>query len=147
MAARDQQRDKREGRRRVGQQRREQMALQMMDADHRHVQRETERIGDRSAHQQCAGKPRPLGVGNGVDVLARAAGVVQHLAQQGQHAADMVARGQFGHHAAVFAVHGDLRVQRVREQAGPGVIEGQPGFIAGGFDTEDEHEKQERPVR
>jgi hypothetical protein len=36
-------------------------------------------------------------------------------------------------------MHGDLRVQRVREQAGLGVVEGQPGFVTGGFDTEDKH--------
>jgi hypothetical protein len=60
-------------------------------------------------------------------------------AQQRQHAADMVARCEFGHHAAVFAVHGDLRVQGVGKQAAPCVVERQAGFVAGTFNTENKH--------
>ena len=39
-----------------------------------------------------------------------------HFLEQRQRAADVVARCELGHDAAVFAVHGDLRVERVREQ-------------------------------
>ncbi|MNS94906.1 hypothetical protein D3C72_1291380 [compost metagenome] len=139
MPAGHQQRHEREGRRLARQQRRQQVAFQVVHADHRHVQRKAQRIGHRGADQQRAGKARALGEGDGVDVLAGAAGIGQHLFEQRQHTADMVARGEFGHHAPIVAVHGDLRVQRMREQAGLGVVEGQPGFVAGRFDAEDKH--------
>ena len=44
------------------------------------------------------------------------AGIGQHLPRQRQHAADVVARGQFRHDAAELAVHLDLAVQRLRDQ-------------------------------
>jgi hypothetical protein len=34
-------------------------------------------------------------------------------------------------------MHRDLRMQRVREQAAPGVVERKAGFVAGAFDAED----------
>jgi hypothetical protein len=37
--------------------------------------------------------------------------------RQRQHAAYVVAAGQFGHHAAIGLVHVDLAEQRVRQQA------------------------------
>ena len=55
----------------------------------------------------------------------------------------MVAAGQFGHHAAVFGVQGDLAVDRVGTQAvgarAGRVVHGHAGLIAGGFDAEDAH--------
>ena len=46
---------------------------------------------------------------------------------------------RLGHDAAVFAVHGDLRVERVREQAALRVVEREAGFVTGAFDAENEH--------
>jgi hypothetical protein len=51
----------------------------------------------------------------------------------------MVARRKFWYHAAVFLVHRDLRVQGVGKQAALRVVQSKAGFIAGGFDTEDNH--------
>jgi hypothetical protein len=38
-------------------------------------------------------------------------------------------------------MHRDLRMQRMREQSAFGVIQSDTGFIAGGFDTENDHGK------
>ena len=51
----------------------------------------------------------------------------------------MVARGEFGHNAAVSLVQIDLGMQGVGEQAALAVVDGDAGFIAGGFDAEDAH--------
>ena len=108
-----------------------------MHADGRHLEGESQRGGDARAHQQRPGQPRPFGVGDALDVLQGAARFLQHLAGERQHAADMVARGQFRHHAAVFGVHRHLGMQGVGEQAALGVVERDAGFVAGGFDAED----------
>ena len=50
-----------------------------------------------------------------VDVVAARAALRHHFLEQRQRAADGRAM-RAGHDAAVFAVHGDLRVERVREQ-------------------------------
>jgi hypothetical protein len=47
----------------------------------------------------------------------------------------VVAGGQFRHDTAVFPMHGDLRMQRVRKQAALGVVERKAGFVAGTFDA------------
>ncbi len=49
------------------------------------------------------------------------------------------ARRQFRHHPAVFVVHRDLRIQRMRQQAVRAVIQRNTGFIAGGFDAKHQH--------
>jgi hypothetical protein len=58
------------------------------------------------------------------------------LPQQRNGAADVVARGQLGDDAAIFLVHGDLRMQGMRQQAALGVIQSKAGFVTGGFDAE-----------
>ena len=61
--------------------------------------------------------------------------VVWPVKVQGQGAADMVARGQFRHHAAVFGMQRDLAIDRMgaqRRHAGQrGVVHRHPGLIAG----------------
>ena len=41
--------------------------------------------------------------------------------------------------SGILLVHGDLRVQRVRQQPALRVVQRQAGFIAGGFDAENDH--------
>ena len=53
----------------------------------------------------------------------------------------MVARGEFRHHAAIVGMHRHLGMQGMAEQPAFGVVERDASFIAGGFDAEDEHEK------
>ena len=62
-----------------------------------------------------------------------------HLLRQGQYTADVVAAGQFGYHATIGLVHGDLAVQRMRQQArhadAAGIHQRHAGFITTRFDT------------
>ena len=80
-----------------------------------------------------------MGVGDGVDVGMAFAGVGKAGAGERDEAADVVAAGQLGHDAAVFGVHGHLRVQAVGKQAVRAGIEGDAGFVAGRFDAEYQH--------
>ncbi len=136
MAAGNQQRNERELGRIFFQQRCQQVAFEVVHADSRHLESESQRGGDTRAHQQCTGQPRPFGVGNAFNILKGAIRFLQHLAGERQDAADMVARGEFRHHAAVFGVHRHLGMQGVRKQAALRVVERNAGFIAGGFDSQ-----------
>jgi small subunit ribosomal protein S21 len=51
----------------------------------------------------------------------------------------MIARRQLRYHASVFGVQIDLAVQRVCQQSLPGVEQGDPGFVAGRFDSQYPH--------
>lgn len=72
-------------------------------------------------------------------MLALDARLGHHLFEERQRAADVIARREFRHHAAVLAMHGDLRVKGVRKQPALGVVEREAGFVAGTFDAENEH--------
>jgi hypothetical protein len=115
------------------------MALEMMDADQGPVERRSQAAGHRHAGEQRARQPRALGAGHGIDVTQAAAGIGQRLSGERQQPADVVTRGELGHHAAVALVHGHLRMQALGEQALAGAVERDAGFVAGGFDAEHEH--------
>jgi hypothetical protein len=67
----------------------------------------------------------------------------QHLAGERQHAADVVAAGQLGHHAAVGLVHLHLAVQGMRQQArharAAGIDQRHARLVARRFDSQDQH--------
>ena len=121
------------------------MAFEVVDADHRLAQRSSQRAGHARAHQQGAGQARSTGVGHHIHIGQRVACTGHHLAGEWQHAPDVVAAGQLGHHAAIGLVHLDLAVQRVREQARParvaGLDQGHTGFVAGRFNPQNSHNR------
>ncbi len=86
------------------------------------------------ARQARAGR-----IGHGADVRHLQAGLLQHLAGQGHDAANVVARGEFRHHATIFLVHGDLR-NAARARADPFRTNGcDTGFVAGAVKAENNH--------
>ena len=56
-----------------------------------------------------AGESRPVGYGDGVNLVESYAGVAERAAQGGLHVADMLAGSKLGNHAAVGRVQGRLR--------------------------------------
>ena len=140
VAAGDQQRHKGKRGRRLGQQRREQMTFEVMDGNGRFAQRAGVGVGKRCAHQQRPRQPGAGGVGDGIERLCGQSGLMQRLRQQARQAADVVARSQFRHHAAICRVQGNLRMQRLRQQPPlRGVENGHAGFITRTFDAQDFH--------
>ncbi|MNT17259.1 hypothetical protein D3C72_1523990 [compost metagenome] len=122
MTTGNQQGDERKPRRLLFQHRRQQVAFHMVHTERRHAPGEGQRLGAGGPHQQRAHQAWAGGVGDAVDVLGLAVGLFQHLAQQRQHALDVVAGGQLGHHTAIDAVQVDLTEQRVGQQAAFAVV-------------------------
>ena len=77
-----------------------------------------------------------MGVGNGVQIGEREAAVGKQFAGQRQHAANVIARSEFRHDAAVVGVHGHLGMQPVAQQPAPGVEQSDAGFVTGGFNPQ-----------
>jgi small subunit ribosomal protein S21 len=115
------------------------MTLEVMQSDDRNIEREGQASSDAGANQQRASKARALGIGDAIDVTQVATGLPQQLARKRQQTANVVARSKLRYYTAVLGVHGNLRKQRVAEQPGRRVVQGDPGFVAGSFDAENEH--------
>ena len=111
------------------------MAFEVVYGDHGFAQRKGECVGIGTAGQKCAAKAGALGVGDGIDVGVVFTGFVQAGLGERHEAADVVAAGQLGHHAAVFGMQRDLALDRMgaqRRHAGQrGVVHRHPGLIAG----------------
>jgi small subunit ribosomal protein S21 len=145
MAAGDQKRD--EGKRRGArpEERRQQVAFEVMDAERGHAQRGGECVGEGSAHQQGTREPRPFCIGDCRKVFGAAPGVRKELSRERDDAAHVVARGELRHHAPVRLVHRDLGVHEMTKQpacplaARVRLVQGDAGFVAGRLDSEDEH--------
>ncbi len=119
--------------------RRQQVAFEVVHADHRHAQRVTERARHAGPHQQCPDQAGSRRIGNPVNGLQREPGPGQGLLDHRQQARDVVARGEFRHHAAMRGMNGHLAENPVRDQAPVAVVDGHRGLVAGGFDAEDYH--------
>ena len=108
-----------------------------MHADGRHVEAEGQRAADHGADHQSPDQSRAGCERHRIDVRPPSPGIVEERVQQGHDLADMVAGGEFRHHAAVAGVQFDLAVERVRKQPGAGVVERDAGLVAGCLDAED----------
>ena len=127
-------------RRRIGlEQRREQMPLEMVNADRRHAPGIGQRTRECRATEQRADQSGSGGVRDAVDVRSRGSRPRQRRLDQRQQALHVVARGKLGHHATVNTVQIDLREQLVREQPAVRVEHGGGGLVAGGFDGQNAH--------
>ena len=120
------------------------MPFQVVHAQRGPVQRGGQRAGHAGAHQQCAGQARASGEGHHVDIGQRGAGLGQHLTGQWQYTADVVTRGQLGHHATKGLVHQHLAVQSMGAQlrqghAGLKPDQGHTGFVARRFNAQHIH--------
>ena len=136
MPTGNEQGDERKGRRLLFQHRRQQVAFHMMHAHGRNAPGERQGLGAGGADQQRTNQPGAGGVGDGLDLLAAGAGLIQHLADQRQHAFDVVARSELRHNATIDAMQIDLTEQRVGQQAALAVVERDAGLVAGGFQAQ-----------
>jgi hypothetical protein len=88
------------------------------------------------------GQPGSAGIGDHVDLVERAIGRLQNLPGQRQYAPDVVAAGQFRHHAAIGLVHVDLAVQGMGQQCRNPVAmrlhQSDTGFVAGRLDSQNQ---------
>jgi hypothetical protein len=148
MAARDQQRNERKGWRVVRQERRQQMAFEVVHAERRALQRGGESTGHTRADEQSPGEPGPR-----VYAMASIDSSASELRartsrRQRKDTPDVIARRQLGDDAAIRRMHLHLAVQRVGQQrrrpAGAGPHHCHAGFVARGFDAENVHRQSLR---
>lgn len=114
------------------------MGLMVVDADKWFLQRIGSSLRGLETDQQCRGQTRSLRGGDGVYLRANDTGLGQSGTRHGQEVLQMFARGEFGHHAAVFGMNLDLRGNGVG-QNGAITHDGSAGFVTGCFDREDGH--------
>ena len=107
------------------------MAFEMVDGNDGFVQGKRQGVGIARTRQKCTAQARPLGVGDGIDVVIGNARFLQTALRQRHDAADVVAAGKFGNNAAVFGMHRHLGVKLVRQQAAFGVVKRNARFVAG----------------
>ncbi len=87
------------------------------------------------ADKQRSRQARPLGIGDRRQLVETSAATPHDLAHQRQQPADVVARRELRHHAAVFIVERDLRVKCMREQTAVAFVQRGAGFVAGSFNS------------
>jgi hypothetical protein len=139
VAARHLQRHEREVRGSVLECRGEQMALQMMHADHRNTPGIAQRTGNGGADEQRSDQARTRGIGNPFNGLRIEAGLGQGSFDHRQQPLDVVARRKFRHHAPVRGMQRHLAENLIREQAPGAVIDGDRSLVAGGFNAKYVH--------
>ena len=150
VPARDQQHQVGEGDA-VGQPRGQRMRLEVVDRDQRLAERRGQRLGRGQPDQHAADQPRPGGRGDGVDIAERQPGLRGGAGDDAVEMADMGARREFGHHAAIGGVLLELAAHDVGEDGaapvGVALDDGGGGFVAAGFDAQNPHVRLPGAVR
>ena len=101
--------------------RREQMAFQMMDGDRRAAPGVGEAAREAGSHQKRADEARAGGVGDAVDALWTRIRVGQRLAHQREEPLHMIPGGDLGNHPAIGLVQRDLAVEPMGQEPPLGV--------------------------
>jgi len=114
------------------------VAFEVIHGDERFAEREGENFAVGHADDEGAGEAGALGDGDGVDFSESDFCLVERFAHDWDDFAEMLARGQFGNNAAVFAVDVDLRGDDAGEDAAAVGDDSGGGFVTGGFDAEDQ---------
>ena len=111
------------------------MPFEMIDGDEGFVGGQRDRLARGQPDHDAADQAGTGGGGDGVDVVERAARLVQRAADQMVERIDMGARGDFRHDAAIGRMFGDLAQDGVGQNvAAPGRIgldDSGGGFVAG----------------
>ena len=115
------------------------VAFNVVDPDERHAGGEAQALGIGQPDQQRPDQARTHGDGDGRKVFQTGAGAQQGFANHRNDGAQMLPRSQFGNHAAVLAVHGDLRSHHAGKHGIAARHHGGGSLIAGGFDAQDTH--------
>jgi hypothetical protein len=108
-----------------------QVPLQVVDADERELVGPCQRLRERDANEERAGKAGAGGDGDPVDLADRDAGGLQYLGQRRDDPAQVCARGELGHDPACRGVERDLAGHRLGQDPAPAHHERDPGLVTG----------------
>lgn len=131
MAARNKEREEGELRRGLSKPRGEEVPFEVMDAYYRDSERKAHGVRHGVPGKKGARKTRAFRDGNRRDVAAGLPRLGENFISERNNAPDVIAAREFGHHAAVGAVHVDLSVERIGEEPFRIGNEGGAGFVAG----------------
>lgn len=118
--------------------RRVEVSFVVVNSEKRAVEGEGEGLSAFEADHECIGQAGALGGGDGVEVARTDAGRPEGGMNHRGAVTQMLAGGEFGDDTAVFRVQRHLRCHDVGEDAAI-PDDGGAGFVAGGFDGQDEH--------
>ena len=142
VAARNDQADHRLGHRparAVGpEQRREEVALQVMHGKEGHAERVADRLAEREPDEKRAHQTGPARRRDGADVGPVHAGLLKRRRRHPGPVAQVFARRRLGYHAAERTVHVQLAGDHGRKHTALGVEHRAGGVVAGRLDAEDE---------
>ena len=125
------------------------MAFEVIHGDQRFARGKSQRLGGHQADHHAADQARPGGAGDGVHISQRDAGFRQYGLHHRRQPVGMGAGGEFGHHAAKAFVGFVLAGDALGQNGAITAHQGDRGFIAAGFDTENQwasHGAQLGPV-
>ena len=115
------------------------MAFQVVDGDERHAPDGGNGLGCHHADQHATDQPWAAGGGNGVEIAETDPGLIHRPVDDAVDQLQMRARRDLGHDAAERPVIFDLRQHLVGQNSPVAVDHGGGGFIATGFDAQDDH--------
>ncbi len=113
------------------------VALDVIDADQRHVQAHREHLGGADADQQSADQPRRIVDGDAADVFEAYRRLLQRLVDDRQQTLQMGAGGDLRHDAAEAGVQIGLRGDDAGENHQLVGEDGRRRFVTGGFDGQE----------
>ena len=145
MPARHQQQQIGKGEVRIGQPRAERMPLQMIDRDERLARRMRQRLAGDEPHHHAADQPRPCRRRDRIDLIQSQPGILERRRDQRLQRLDVRARRDFGHHAPEGRMRRLLPCQPVAEHLPIAGDERGGGFVARGFEAEDDPGGHGRP--
>ncbi len=127
----------------VSEPRGQRMRFQVVDRDQRLVVDERDGFRRGQANDDAADQTRPRGRRNTIQRAEGYLRLAHRRADNRIQRLDVGAGGDFRHHAAECRMFGDLRKHHVGQDAALPVVgpfdQGGGGFVAGGFDAEDDH--------
>ena len=118
--------------------RRIQVRFVVIDAKERFIERERHGLRRFEADEQSDAQPRPLRGGDRIELQRGDARFTQRRLRDRQEILQMLARGEFRHHPAIFSMQFDLRGNDVGQDFTI-AHDRSAGFIAGSFDGEEGH--------
>ena len=124
----------------IRQPRRQCMAFQMVDRHQRQSVDEGDGFCRHHADQHAADQPRPARRGDSVEIRKPDPGLFHRPLDDSVHVIEVAARGNFRHDAAIGAMFVDLREHDVGQDAAVFPDHRGCGFVAGGFNAENDHD-------
>ena len=120
------------------------MPFDVVHADQRQLVYERQRLRVCDADQERSDQAGTLRDGNRLKIFEPRPGLFERQTDGGHDGAQVLARGEFGNHAAVFGMRRNRRTHHRGTNARAILDNSRSGFVAGGFNAENTDGRQVR---